>query len=895
MSRTDEFPKINTFTPETAKRAGDEELSYSEMYPHEVAEKFGSDITNGLDPKAVRRQRAKYGANIVSGQIGLSFKASLKKQYTNLLTVLLLFGSLLIFVFDRSPLLLLVPAGCIILTFANAILEHYAGKKLSELKRQTASGAAVIRGGKTMVTDSRSVVCGDVIYLEDGDIVPADARLIECNALTVLETPISGVSSAAAKDARFTEKKGLSRVSENMVYAGSIVTGGNGVAIVCEVGSNVRINKKSNHNPMSLPSVLRGTQKEGRIVTGAAAVFELVLIAVGIVRGVGLAEVFVLALGIGVIALTDTSFAFAAYTFADCLTKALKKGAAIRNFDCVPKLVGINSVMCDKQTAFPPTVIKADRLYDCFGEYRVDAGRSDGAVAVLRYMLLCSSVKEVMTGDKDKKALPLAEKYVGSTLSLSLMEAADKLKYSLEEAGKGFYRIESEFDSRGEMTRVLGLLDGSPVVIIKGVPENVISRCAGYRQNGTNYRFDDKSRRKVLAFAEEISKTRTPIAVAVGNTAADSLRDITVERKLVLIGIVGLYSTFEVGAASAVFKCRQAGIEIVVSSDDSYYTAYNTAKNAGIIENEHEICTAETLRTTEEGLFIANCPGYKIFTGLTDSEWLYIEQLRKQDGKRVAVSASRTEQLQLMKDADVSFAPKRGSTDTLLATCDVQMKNDGFDTITETLKSARMAMKRITNTAEYFVVGFMTMFFWALLSIIVSGKLPFSSGDVFLFGILINILISVSLAFAPPERNILAEPLPAVRPRDKLIYYALPALYSLIGGGLCLFSSQVTLRTAGNAPVTASLVTFSALLFFYSLMCGVKHSVFINRAYMNYLSFAMLAVVAAIIAAIIYIPKAAAFMGYAPLNGTQLLVAVGIAFIFFLAAQVVMLLVSRSQ
>ena len=71
MSRTDEFPKINTFTPETAKRAGDEELSYSEMYPHEVAEKFGSDIKNGLDPKAVRRQRAKYGANIVSGQIGL--------------------------------------------------------------------------------------------------------------------------------------------------------------------------------------------------------------------------------------------------------------------------------------------------------------------------------------------------------------------------------------------------------------------------------------------------------------------------------------------------------------------------------------------------------------------------------------------------------------------------------------------------------------------------------------------------------------------------------------------------------------------------------------------------------------------------------------------------------
>lgn len=892
MARTNDSSNINTFTPETAKRAASDELQYSEMYPHEVAELFGSDITVGLDPKSVRKQRAQYGANIVSGRVDLSFKTSLKRQYTNLLTVFLLFATVLIYIFEKNTAVLLISVGMVVLSLVNAILEHRAGRMLNNLKKQTASGATVIRGGNTTVTDSRSVVCGDIIYLEDGDIVPADGRLIECNNLTVLETPINGISSAVKKDARFIQKKSRARVSENMVYAGSIVTGGNGLAVVCDVGENVLINKKSRQGSYYfLPSVLSGVGKEGRIISVAAALFEILLITVGTLCGSGLAEVFMLSLAIGITALTDTAFAFSSYTFADCLNRALKKGAAIRNLDCIPRLVGINSVMCDKQTAFPPTVFKADRLYDCFTEYRVEAGRNKAASDVLRYLILCSSVKAVMTAPKDdKKERPVSERFSGSALSISLMEAAEGIKLTQSEINNNFYRIESEFDSRGEMTRTLGLLDGSPVVIIKGVPENIISRCAGYRQNGTNYRFDEKSRRRALAFAEEISKTRTPIAVAVGHTTADSLRNITAERKLVLVGFVGLYSSFEVGAASAVFKCRQAGIEIVVSSNDSYYTAYNTAKSAGIIESEYELCTAETLRTSEEGLFIANAPRYKVFTGLSDKEWLYVEQLRRQDGKKVAIAASRTEQLPLMKEADISFAPKHGSTDALLSTCDVQMKSDGFDTITETLKCARMAMKRITNTAEYFIVGFMTMFFWTLFSLLFKGTLPFRASDVFLFGLVINILLSISLAFAPQERNILSEPLPSVKPRLKAIHYLIPSIYSAIGGALCVFSSEITLKTAVNAPVTSALVTFAALLFFYSLMCGTKHSVLLNRAYMNYMSFAMLAVIALLIAAAIYIPPIAVFMGYAPLNGTQLLVSVGISFIFFLAAQVIMLM-----
>ena len=681
-----------------------------------------------------------------------------------------------------------------------------------------------------------------------------------------------------------------------MVYAGSIVTGGSGVAIVCATGKNVQISRLPGKKETPLfPATLGRVLKSGRQMTVFAALCELAVIFIAAVRGASLIQAFILALSVGVTALSDTAFAFSAAAFAGGLERSLEKGAAIRNTDSLTKLMRVDSVMCDKQTAFPPKSVAIDRMYDCFSEYRVLENRSENAYEVLRYLILCSTVKEKLMSDRDRRRSNVQSRYEGSALAVALMEAAEKMGVGADEIHKDFYRIESEFDSRGETVRVLGLLGGNPVVILKGTPENVISRCAGYRQNGTNMRFDDKSRRRALAFAEEISKTRMPVAVAVGYTAADSLRDITAERKLVLMGFAGLYSSFELNAASAVYKCRQAGIEIVVSSDDSFYTAYNTSKYAGIIESDSEICTAETLRTAEEGLFIANSGTYKVFLGLRDEEWLYIEQLRRQNGKTVAVSASRTEQLSLMKEADVSFVPRRGSTDTLLNSCDVQMENDGFDTVTETLKAARLTVKRIMNTSEYFVVGFMTLVFWTVLSSAAFGTLPFSAAGVFLYGITVNTLLSVSLAFVPMSRNILREPLPDTKPKATVAAFMLPLLYSAVGAALCIVSARITLPTSPQAPASASMITFTMLLFFYSLMCGSKHSVLTNRSYMNYLSFAMLGISAGVSALCMYVPRIAEFMGFAPLNGTQVLVAAGIPFILFLIVQVMMMLTEGHQ
>ncbi|MEG2118192.1 MAG: cation-translocating P-type ATPase C-terminal domain-containing protein, partial [Clostridia bacterium] len=269
----------------------------------------------------------------------------------------------------------------------------------------------------------------------------------------------------------------------------------------------------------------------------------------------------------------------------------------------------------------------------------------------------------------------------------------------------------------------------------------------------------------------------------------------------------------------------------------------------------------------------------------------YILQLRRQNGRSTAVSASRIGQLPLMKEADATFVPRKGSNDTLLHSCDVQMINESFETIFETLKTARLVLKRIATTSEYLLVGFFTMIFWSIFSMSLGMGMPIRIQDAFVFGIVINLIYSFSLAFSPMNRNILTEPPPRVGTKFFTSSLITPILYSLISAILCIVSHKITINTFPESAITSSLVTYSLLLFFYTFMSGSKRSVLLNRAYSNYMALLTFFVSCVITGLIFYIPKAAAFFKYAPLSVLQLAVSIGLALMFFLTAQCVMMFI----
>ncbi len=904
-----EYQKINTFTTASARRLSEESLTFPEMYPHEVAAYFGSDITNGLTVKQVRKLRGKYGENTVAGAVPVSFASSLTRQLKNLVPVFLLFASLLFHIFRGGSEFIAMASGTAGLILLNAVLEYRAGRVFTAVSRLSSPRTAVIRDGKLSVTDSRGLVPGDIIVLESDNIVPADARLIECSSLTVLETPVSGKKSASPKDARFLAPSKDVKVYENMVYAGTIVTGGNATAVVCATGKNVTLRREvKKEEAANLPAYLKTVLKTGRIIAAAAVAAEILLLIAGIISGTDLADTFIVALAVGAAAQSDTVFALSAAAMGKGIGDAMKSGGLFKNFDSFDRVAELDTVMCGKATAFPPKAVTLESFYDCSEIREYSRQNKTKAQDIIKYMLLCSSVKEKFRDQKPKKKKAKSKLkddtvYEGSEYTLALLKAASEAGYSLDEAKKDFYRIETEYDSYGEMCRVLGLMDGKPCVILRGSPENVLSRCAGYRKDGKNYRIDEKAGERILTAAFDMAKTMIPIAVAMGYTSADSLRDITAEKKLIFLGFAGFYTSLEIETASAVFKCGRAGIQTVVFTDDSYYTALNMAKNAGVISGEDEICTPRILRETEEGLFIANNEKYNLFTGLSDEELLYILRLRKQNRHKVGVSASKIEQLTLVREADASFASSKGTNDALLHTCDVQLADGGFNTVVEAIKQSKLITKRIADVCQFMTCGFFTLLFWMLFSLVLYGEVPFRVRDVLIFGMFINTVFGFSLAFTPAythENNkILADKNHEVNflamTRGLLISLA----YSVFGAALCVAAGRIAAGVNSNVggliSVSVSLIAYSALMFLFSLMTGKSRSVFTNKFYRNYNSVTAFIIGFGVTAALTCLPAFSGIpapgrvFGYAAVPLTDAVMAVSMAFIYFLLIQLALL------
>lgn len=906
-----EYPKVNTFTAASARRLSTEKLTFPEMYPHEVAGFFGSDISKGLSLKQVKRQRAVYGDNAMTESIPVGFLESIKRQLKNLVSVFLAFSSLLFFAFGGGREYLFMTAALAAITLLNGILESRAGKVFDKSLRASSPTAAVIRDGRVFVTTSRSLVPGDIIALETDDVVPADARLIECMSLTVLETPVSGRAAAAPKDARFLAGSGEDTVYENMVYAGTVVTGGSATAVVCATGKNSLISRKNKKDRLStLPKYLQSVQKSGRILAFGAVAAEIILLLSGLARGVKLTETFILSLAVGAATLTDTTFALSSFALSKSVSDAMKRGSIYRNLDSFDRVAEIDTVMCGKSTAFPPRDTILESFYDCVSISPFTRQSKQRSKDIIRALLLCSAVKEKLKDTtaaakaKSKQKRPKAttgEIYEGSAYTLALLKAASQAGFSYDEFKKDFYRIETEYDSSGEMCRVLGLLDGKSCVILRGSPENVIARCAGYRKEGKNYRLDEKSKSRLLGEALEMTKTQIPIAVALGYTSADTLRDIAAEKKLVFLGFAGFYTSMKIDAASAVFKCEQAGIETLAFSGDSYYTALNMAKNTGIIADESEICTSEILRETEEGLFIANCDKYRLFVNLTDDEWLYILRLKKQNKKNIAVSVSQISQAKLVREADAAFVASKGAMDALTSACDVKLIDGGFDTVVESIKQAKLATKRISDTVGYMTAGFFILFFWALFSVLIFGSLPFGVKDVLLFGMIINSIFGFSLAFAPAfspdNRKILAEKGYEVTPASVSKSFLNSLLYSVASAAICLFSGFVSGAGTPKAK-SSSLLAYFILIALFALMGGgaggPKKSglALLNRFCRNYNFTIALSFSAGITALALSVPRFSRIFGYFPISPADSLPPILISVTFFAVIQFAMMFIN---
>ena len=857
--------RIRTVTASLGRGEGDDVFEPSRMAAHEVTEYFGTDILTGLDERTAAVLR-RHGVNELYPTMKLSFFRSLRTQAAGMTGLLLAAMCLVLNAFSPDRAYIFTAWAVPFVMVFNAFLEHSAAKGLEEVKKHASLRATVLRGGKVRSIDSRALVPGDVIMLERGSIVPADARLIESNKLGVLETPLTGRTDPAFKSSVYINRGRESRISRNMVYGGSIIASGSGVAIVTATGEELRIRKSGKKQRENRPQLLDYSLVAANRMTLCSIAFCFVITFASALRGVDIATSFLLSLCVGFIAFSDTVCTLSTLSLVGGVRSLLNEGAAVRNLNSIRPLCEVDTVMCGSENAFPVRRMRVENVFTGFRRFSPTAENSDKVLRALVFALACYDVKlEHVAGSSGKV------RFSGTKSAVAVARACRSLGVTPDDVSDSFYRIETRISSDNERARVLVIHEGEKYVIERGDPADIIARCTRYEQSGTTFPLVGNAAVRFRDEEEELAdKSQHVIAVAYKQVDSDTLEALDTFEGMTFIALIGLYTSIEMNAASAVYSCRSAGITPVVKSDAPYATAVALAKDAGIIVSEDEVITGPQIEQEEYGLYVVDSHRLKLYVGITREQWEQAQSIRTAAGAKIAYEAQTLDELEQMASATVSLVPADAGNDTLRQCADVVLYRDGLNVITALLTKARLISLRIHGMVEHSLVA-CTAFAVALsVSILAGISPPFGLRQLLLCGG-INLIALIFTALTPVRRGLLGRKLPDYGRLPRIRDFAVPVAY-----GLCAGAAMLTCTFLGDTPSVVRSMAFASTalsLVLYPFAGNGKDGT-VSISFLNALA---VAVCAAAVGMTLYRPTVAAALEFSPLGFKQLFFAAVLA------------------
>ncbi len=766
--------------------------------PEELATELETHLQAGLTAKQSKARLHKHGKNLFRREFELHGGNGLRHQLGGMVTLLFLLLSFVMYLFSQDTLYLLAIGVSATVLLAGVVIRLVAARILRGREKYSALSVQVIRDGTLQRTDSRLLVPGDLLFLEQGNLVPADVRILEDDGnLTALETPVSGVKSRVRKSCHLPAKED-EVVSGNMLYAGTLVTAGACLTLVCRTGNDTLLRQMRSSKEQYLPPLLAVVRESCRMVSLAGLLGVFALTVLGALTKTDLGLLFPMAAAVAASSLCDITLSLALMSFGNGLKKMEDSGLIVRNLDRISRLARTNTVMCPKELTFPPKKPQLDSGYAGGKLYSSQEPPCHAMQELLKLSLVCS--------DYPRSLRP----YEGVTLAY-LKDRCVPLAELTEE----WFRVDTATGADGDVNAVISLNRDHYRVVVKGAPETILARCAGYERDGREYKMSPAAKKRILAAAESASKNMAYlVAIASGVTDEDSLRSPFVERRLIFRGFLAFRLSMEVDIAGSVYRASRAGIEAVVSTSDPYYTAAGIAKSVGMISHEGEMISSTEISSTDRGIYVLNAGKYKVYLEPTDDQWLDALLLRKQEGRTVLAAGTRESQIPLLRESDVSAVSVR-EKDILRESADLLVKGGGFTVFADGILGAKMLCFRLRWLLRLLHAGCFSLFVCLALGLFGNDALPLSMESVLFGGTVGTFLIACVTALLPTDRSILQKPLPPDSTAQQLRSLLSVALYGL-GNGVALYTAFLV--TGSHACVLAGI-----LLSQFYFACGCFH------------------------------------------------------------------------
>ena len=875
-------------------------------------EEFLHTSEEGLSDAEAAKRLEQYGKNNLRQKKPKSIAKMIWEQITDVMVLILIAAAIFSFVmsfFEDGEGL----AECIVILVVivlnatiGVVQEKKAANALEALKNMTAPTARVLREGEESVVPASELVPGDIVYLEDGCIVPADIRIIQDSNLKVQEAALTGESVPSEKDGPTVLPEDAPLGDRiNMAYSSSVVMYGNATGIVVGTGMNTEVGKIANlldeQDETDTP-MKRKLNSVGKTLSLVGLIVCVVIFAIGLIRDGWAAWVnyVFIAISLAISIIPEGLPATSTIIMALGVQRMAKKNALVKSLPAVETLGSATVVCCDKTgtlTLNKMTVthlaVGDDFLQGVTTKVEDVSKKYDRSVYqdLLSGAALCINAKK----DPDNPGNILGDPTEGALVYL-----AEKFGIDCEEYEDAHPRaFEQPFDSDRKRMSVLNRMEGELTVYTKGAVDEMLPLCTKCRTKDGVREMTEADREQILKVCNGMSAEALRVlgfAVrSVSEVPEDESCDL--ESDLTFVGVVGMIDPPRKEVIQAVETCHTAGIRVVMITGDHKVTAMAIAKQLHIFRDGNTVISGQELdEMTDEQLdeAVKTCV---VFARVSPSDKLRIIQSLKRTGEVAAMTGDGVNDSPALKEADIGVAMGITGTDVAKDAADVILLDDNFTTIEYAIREGRRVYRNIQKVIQFLVAGNIAEILILLLAVVFGWQMPILAVHILLINLATDSLPAVALGVDPASANIMKH-----KPIKSGTLFEKGMIYRIVLHGLFISAAALAAYWIGmlmshgkglseddvhNMAMTMTFIVLSVSQLSHALNQRSNTDSIFKRGqgHNKFLLIALLAS-AAIVALVVFVPPLMSLFDLVYIGWTEWLICIGLSLFPLVAVEI---------
>ena len=841
---------------------------------------------DGLSSKQIVRRRKEFGFNKIENKNKSTKLKIFFNQFDNLMIKLLLVVAIIsgIYAFMTGESMtdtILIVIIVLLNVFMGYVQEEKAEASISSLQRVEKVMCKVRRDGKDIIINAENLLPGDILYLEAGDRIPADGRIIECTNLSVNESLLTGESEAVSKDNNVIKKEVLINDRFNMVYSGCDVVNGKGLVVVTDIALNTELGKIANTltEKKDFPTPLQ--KKITEISETLTKIISVVIVFVVIynifILKNSLISVIMLAISLMVSAVPEGLPAVITISLSIGVNALAKKRTIARTLSSVETLGNVEVICSDKtgtitQNKMTVTkLFKNDKLYDS-NEFVYS--KDD---LLIKAMILANDTSYIK------------KKFVGDPTEVALIDVCVNNKINYENMISNNRRCgDIPFDSNRKMMSSLYTNGSNMTLYSKGSLESILSNSKYYLCDGEVIKLTKKKKDELFNIEKELSnKALRVLAFAYKNTA-----DLD-ENNLIFIGMVGMIDPPRSSVKEAIHTCRTSGITPIMITGDNLNTAMEIARRVGLADDDSvgiegkDIAKLSDLELTHQVL------NYSVYARVSPEDKVRIVTALQHNNKVVAMTGDGVNDAPAIKLADTGIGMGKTGTEVTKSTADILLLDDSFSTIVDANYEGRRIFDNIRNVIIYSLSSNFAEIFIVVAGMFLSvtALLPI---HILYIDLVTDAALSICLAFEKASDNIMMRP-----PRKSTSKFFTPwvtasLVFSSVLEGLIVFMCFLYGLNYGLAVAqTMALLCLIIQETLYAINCrNLKEPIYKQGLFSNkYLNIGLVLII--IIQILTFITPARAWLHIQMLNFNQVAFVFVSNFIIFILVEISKVIINK--